>query len=81
MTNKVAENRTPEFRLRIRLISLPKPGELDEVSMEHYHVGQIYVLPSQLATLLILSGHAELLSGRQQRAEAADFGQPKLPKK
>ena len=80
-TNKVAENRTPEFRLRIRLVSLPKPGELDEVSMEPYHVGQIYVLPSQLATLLILSGHAELVSGGEQRAEAADFGQPKFPKK
>ena len=77
----MAENRTPEFRLRIRLISLPKAGELDEVSLEHYHVGQIYVLPSQLATLLILTGHAELVSGGQQRAEAADFGQPRFPKK
>ncbi len=76
----MAENRTPEFRLRIRLISLPKPGELDEVSLEPYHLGQIYVLPSQLATLLILTGHAELVSGGQ-RAEAADFGLPRFPKK
>jgi hypothetical protein len=80
VTDKLHENRTPEFRLRIRLISLPKPGELDDFSLEHYHVGQIYVLPSQLATLLILSGHAELVGQSQVRAEAADF-RPRFPKK
>jgi len=81
VTDKLHENRTPEFRLRIRLISLPKPGELDDLNLEHYHVGQIYVLPSQLATLLILSGHAELVGQSQVRAEAADFRHPRFPKK
>ena len=79
MAEKVNENRTPEFRLRIRLTSLPKPGELDDISLEHYHVGQTYVLPSQLATLLILSGYAELVDSHPGRAEAADFGHPRFP--
>ena len=81
MTTKLTENRTPELRLRIRLISLPAPGELDDISLEHYHVGQIYVLPSQLATLLILSGHAEMVGQGHARAEAADFSNPRFPKK
>jgi len=81
LPDKLHENRTPEFRLRIRLISLPKSGEMDDISLEHYHVGQIYVVPSQLATLLILSGHAELVSGGQQRDEAADFSHRRFPKK
>jgi len=81
LTTKLTENRTPELRLRIRLISLPAPGELDDISLEHYHVGQIYVLPSQLATLLILSGHAEMVGQGQARAEAADFSNPRFPEK
>jgi hypothetical protein len=77
----VTENRTPELTLRIRLISLPKPGEMDDINLEHYHAGQIYVLPSRLATLLILSGHAELVVSHPARAEAADFGHPRFPRK
>ena len=77
----MTENRTPELSLRIRLISLPKPGEMDDINLEHFHAGQIYVLASRFATLLILSGHAELVDGHPARAEAADFGHPRFPRK
>ena len=49
---------------------MPSQGEFDEFHLEHYHVGQTYVLPSRLASLLILAGYAELVD--QARAEAAD---------
>ena len=67
--------------MRIRLISLPKPGEMDDINLEPYHVGQIYVLPSRLASLLIIGGYAEPADGHPARAEAADFGQPRFPRK
>jgi hypothetical protein len=77
----VNENRTPEFNLRIRLTSVPKRGEFDEFDLGCYHVGQVYVLPSRLASLLILGGHAELVDSHPARAEAADYGQPRFPKR
>jgi hypothetical protein len=77
----VTEIRTPEFNLRIRLTSTPKPGEFDEFELDCYHVGQVYILPSRLATLLILGGHAELVENQTGRAEAADFGQPRFPRR
>ena len=67
--------------MRIRLQSLPKPGEMDDINLEPYHAGQIYVLPSRLATLLILTGHAELVDSHPARAEAADVGHPRFPRK
>jgi hypothetical protein len=60
---------------------MPMPGEFDEFHLAHYHVGQCYVVPSRLASLLILSGHAELVDSHPQRAEAADFGQPRFPRR
>jgi hypothetical protein len=53
---------------------------MDEFDLERYRVGQTYVLPSRLASLLILGGYAELVDGPPARAEAADFGHPKFPK-
>jgi hypothetical protein len=76
----VHENRTPEFSLRIRLTSTPKRGELDGFDLDCYHPGQVYVLPSRLASLLILAGHAELVDSHPARAEAADFGRPRFPR-
>jgi hypothetical protein len=73
----VTENRTPELSLRIRLTSLPNRGEFDAFGLDCYHVGQVYVLPSRLASLLILGGHAELVEPHAMRAEAADCGQPR----
>jgi hypothetical protein len=65
--------------LRIRLKRLPAPGELDEFDLEHCQPGLTYVFPARLASLLILSGHADLVDTRRPRAEAADFGQPTFP--
>ena len=72
---------TPEFALRIRLISMPNPGEFDEFELRHFQAGGVYVVPSRLASILLIAGHAELLDDRPARAESADFGQPKFPKR
>ena len=77
----MTENRTPELSLRIRLTSLPNRDEFDAFDLGCYHVGQVYVLPSRLATLLILGGHAELVEPRGARAEAADWGHPRFPRR
>jgi hypothetical protein len=76
----LTENHTPEFTLRIRLLAAPAAGEFDEFHLEHYHVGQSYIVPARLASLLILAGYAELVDSHP-RAEAADFGHPRFPKR
>ena len=53
----MTEINTPEFALRIRVIRLPSPGELDEFELNYFRVGQTYVVPSHLASILILSGY------------------------
>jgi len=53
---------------------LPSPGEFDEYALDYFRVGQTYVVPSQLASMLILAGIADLVDGHAARAEAADFG-------
>ena len=63
------------------MIAMPRVGEFDEFHLEHYHVGQSYVVPARLATLLIIAGYAELAGSHPQRAEAADFGHPKFPRR
>ena len=75
----MTENHTPEFTLRIRLNELPRPGEFDEFDLSRFRTGEIYVVPSQLASLLIIGGYAEIVTGTV-RSEAADFGYPKGPK-
>jgi hypothetical protein len=60
---------------------LPTGGDFDEFNLSHFRVGSIVVVPSQLASMLILSGHAELVDDHPARAEAADFGQPKFPRR
>ena len=72
---------TPEFSLRIRLKRLPAPGEFDEFDLDRYRAGLTYVIPARLASLLILSGHAELIDSHPEHSEAADYGQPKFPKR
>jgi hypothetical protein len=67
--------------MRIRLKRLPTAGEFDEFDLERYKAGQVYVLPARLASLLILCGHADLIDSRPPRAEAADFGQPRFPRR
>ena len=77
----LTENNTPELALRIRVRKVPPPGTFDEFSFRHFRVGQTYTVPSHLASVLILAGYAELVDTRPARGEAADFGQPRLPKR
>ena len=77
----LARNNTPEFALRIRVLALPQRGEFDEFELGHFRTGETYIVPSQLASLLILAGYAELVDTQPPRAEAADFGTPKFPKR
>jgi hypothetical protein len=66
--------------MRIRLTSRPKGGDFDEFDLRRFTVGEIYDVPTRLASLLIISGYAELVSGGHQIAEAADFGHIRFPK-
>jgi hypothetical protein len=75
----VTKNHTPGLALRIRVRRLPAPGELDEFDFRHFRVGQTYMLPSHLASMLILSGIAELVDSQPATAEAADFGHRRFP--
>ena len=74
----MTEKHTPEVILRIRIKTLPAPGELDEFDLRLYRVGGTYELPMRLASLLILGGYAER-AGTAVRAQAADFSQPRFP--
>ena len=77
----LTEIHTPEFALRIRIKALPASGDFDEFDLSHFRPGGIYVVPSHLASLLILSGYAELVDEHSRLAEAADFGRPKFPRR
>jgi hypothetical protein len=77
----VTDIHTPQFALRIRVRRLPSPGEFDEYALDHFRVGQAYVVPSKLASMLILTGIADLVDGSPARAEAADFGHLRFPKR
>jgi hypothetical protein len=71
----MTEKDTPEIALRIRIKSLPIPGEFDEFDLRPYRIGGTYELPLRLASLLILGGYAER-AGSATLAEAADLGRP-----
>jgi len=77
----LTENHTPQSALRIRLKSLPEPGEFDEFDLSHFRVGGGFLVPSYLASVLIISGYAELVDDHPARAEAADFGVPRFPRR
>jgi hypothetical protein len=65
--------------VRIRLIGLPRPGELDEFDFRRFRVGEIYDLPPRLASVLVISRYAEL-APPLRRDTAADTGYSKPPK-
>ena len=67
--------------MRIRIKSLPDPGEMEEYDLRRLRLGDVCEVSTTLGSLLILSGHAEPVSGRFQRiAEAADYGRrPRKP--
>jgi hypothetical protein len=68
----VTENETPGVWMRIRIKSLPIAGDLEEFDLRRFRVGEIYDVPPQLASLLIVAGYAEAVARRATRAEAAD---------
>jgi hypothetical protein len=77
----LTENHTPEFALRIRLKALPEVGEFDEFNLRHFRVGGVFLVPARLASMLIIAGYAEIVDDHPARAEAADFGHPRFPKR
>ena len=62
----MTDNHTPEFVLRIRVRRLPAPGEFDEFAIDHFRVDQVYVIPSRLASMLILAGIADLVDSHSK---------------
>ena len=76
----MTQNDTPEIALRIRIKSLPTPGEFDEFDLRPYRIGGTYELPLRLASLLILGGYAErgrfVNAGRSRRLRPADVSSP-----
>jgi hypothetical protein len=65
--------------MRIRIKHLPAPGEMEEYDLRRFRPGDVYDVPAQLASLLIISGHAEPVTSRFAAAEAADYSKPKKP--
>ena len=68
----MTENESPGVWMRIRINGLPKAGDLEEFDLRRFRVGEIYDVPPQLASLLIVAGYAEAVARRAERAEAAD---------
>ena len=68
------ENETPGVWMRIRINGLPKAGDLEEFDLRRFRVGEVYEVPPQLASLLIVAGYAEVVARRAERAVAADRG-------
>jgi hypothetical protein len=66
--------------MRIRFLSLPRDGDFDEFDLRRFRAGEVYDVSTQLASLLIIAGYAELVSHGHQIAEAADFGTIRFPK-
>jgi len=60
---------------------VPEPGAYDEFDLGHFRAGQTYVIPSHLASLLILDGYAELADTNPPRTQVADFGNPRFPRR
>jgi hypothetical protein len=52
---------------------------MDEYDLRRYRTGEVYDVPAHLASLLILSGHAEPVASRFPQAEAADYNRPRKP--
>lgn len=46
--------------MRVRVVRLPKIGEIDELSLHRrFRIGETYELPAQLAVTLMIAGYAE----------------------
>jgi hypothetical protein len=66
--------------MRIRITTRPRGSDFDEFDLRRFTVGEVYEVPTRLASILIISGYAELVTGGHQIAEAADFGHIRFPK-
>jgi hypothetical protein len=62
--------------MRVRLIAIPARGELDEFDLSRFRVGEVYDLPYQLASILLIGRYAELAQPLR-RDTAADSGRSK----
>ena len=65
--------------MRIRLTARPIGSDFDEYDLRRFTVGEVYEVPTRLASILIISGYAELVTGGHQLSEAADFGYIRFP--
>ena len=65
--------------MRIRFLATPK-DDFEEFDLRRFRVGEVYDVPTQLASMLIIAGYAELVSGGLHVAQAADFGHIRFPK-
>ena len=74
------ENDTTGPLLRIRFLSKPRDGDFDEFDLRRFRVGEVYDVPTQLATMLTIAGYAEFVTAGHQIAEAADFGHIRFPR-
>jgi hypothetical protein len=50
---------------------------MDEYDLRRFRAGDVYDVATKLASILILSGHAEPVNGPFQVAEAADYSRPR----
>jgi hypothetical protein len=72
--------------VRIRITSLPGRGELDEFDLRRLRIGEVYDLPSHLASILLIGRHAELTTPlrpdgrRDQRHRAARTSRTRILK-
>ena len=66
--------------MRIRITAPPRGSDFDEFDLRRFTVGEIYEVPTRLASLLVIAGYAELVTGGHQIAEAADFGYIRFPR-
>ena len=58
------ENGTPGVGMRIQINGLPKAGELEEFDLRRFRVGEVYEVPPQLGSLLVVAGYAEAVGER-----------------
>lgn len=64
----------------VRITQLPDRGELDELDLRRFRIGDTYDVTAQLGMLLIVGGYAEI-AHTFARSEAADSNRRARPKK
>jgi len=72
MEESTPEDRLRQSTMRLRIKAIPHAGEMDGYDLDRFRVGEIYDVSAHLASLLIIGGYAEPVSGRWQRYTPAD---------